>query len=463
MRIKPPLLILLVGSLVWLGCEEQMAPETPQADVPSFAKGGPPDECDLKGLPLGDYFSKVEAREVSALVKDLSAACVDGLQDDALSLGFQILTHVDLALSSTSDFDAGGKIVAGVWGAVQYNNGVGAACAECASQFVDWADVAEAMEFGAFGIRSSGSEAVVSTGEYPYIWGVEPSDNGDDSDEWFEEVPLGWVLIYGSPITVPGALEGSDPALTTGFNWYVIAWWAAPTVDTDPLLVGTCVPSTGANVALVSHEPEGGSPSLLPKGPSPSYCTVQASLGDWMVQFASQIVPFWPQPLNASAMVGTSGSGKAREFSPFHEYDVAPYATVTFTPLPPDGYANTELCADPWCTLVEWTTGGGSPIASEETLRFATEANSSSWAEVDLCVAPVYADYSTGTEVCGTTPMQATCDGRASATNPCVGLAVTSFVSDKTGSHRICVNDVEGGDASGLIFDACTPTFNMRP
>jgi len=456
MRFRLPLLVLLAGSLVWLGCQEQVDPQSTVLTAPSFAPGGPPEACDLKSLPFQDYFGKDQAKDLAVLVRDLSDACTDGRQDDALDFGFQILSAVDQALSSSSDFAAGSQIVQGVWNAIQYNGGSLVACDDCAHHDVDWTDVAEAMEYGAFGVRSSGSDPVVSQGEYPYIWGIEP-----DGTSWSGAGPVGWVLIYGSALG-PGALE--DPSLTTGFDWSVIPWYAVSTTTTPPLLVGTCVPSTGSNVALVSHEPTDGSPTLLPRGPSPSFCAVRASLGSRVLQFASHAVPFWPEPLSASAMVGVSGSGKAREFSPFHQYDVAPYAVVTITPLPPDGTADEDVCGSAPCTTVTWTTEGGSAVASSETLRFTTEANSSSWAAVYMCIAPVHEDGGLGTEVCSLEPIVATCDGRESAAPRCVGLAVTEFRSDKTGSHRICVEGAGGGEASGLEFEAtCTPTFNIRP
>jgi len=461
MRVRIPLLVLLIGSLAWLGCDEQMAPESSPDVGPSFAGKGPaPEACDLKDLPLKDYFSKTGAQEVSALVKDLSSACAYGLGSDALNIGFNILTYVETQrpnVTGATGFAAGGQIVAGVWGAMNYN--LLATCTTCANFVIDWEDVADALQYGAFGVRSAGSAPVVSYGTYPYIWGMEPPDGY----QWSAVVPAGKALIYGFPVGL-GAL--GDPSLTTGFDWSVVPWHAVTTTATTPLEVGTCVPSTGANVGLVSHEPPGGLPSLLPRGDSPSYCTVQASLGDRMLQFASLAVPFWPAPLNASAFVGVSGSGKAREFSPFHQYDVAPYAKVTFTPVTaPDGTANLDVCGTSPCTTVTWKTEGGSSIASSETLRFTTEANSSSWAEVYLCVVPKYKDGSYGaetSETCGIEPQLATCDGR-DAVNPCVGLAVTEFVSDKTGSHRICVSGAGGVEASGLAFDACTPTFNIRP
>ena len=456
MRLRTPLLILLVGSVGWLACQEQTTPDSTVVTAPSLAVGAPPGACDLKDLPLRDYFGKDQARDVAALSRYLSDACTDGRQDDALGLGLQVLQLVDDALSTGSDFAAGGQIVQGVWNAVQFNGGSYVACADCAHHDVDPADVADAMQYGAFGVRSSGSEYVVSQGEYPDIWGIEPLNGAS----WAEVGPVDWVLIYGSDLD-SGAL--GDPSLTTGFDWTVLLWWAIPTTETPALLVGTCVPSSEAHLALISHEPTDGSPTFLPSGGTPSFCTGQASLGTRMLEFASHAIPFWPQTLIAAAKTGEADGGAARNFSPFHEYNVAPYADVMFTPLPPDGFVNVDLCGSSPCTTVTWTTGAGSAVASSETLRFTTEANSSSWAAVYMCVAPAHEDGSVGPGVCGVEPVVATCDGRESAAQRCVGLAVTEFVSDKTGSHRICVEGIGGLEASGLAFDACTPTFNMRP
>ena len=482
MRFRIPLVVMLACSVAWLGCDEQTGVDSVQGPAPSFAPGGPtPDACDLKGLPLRDYFPKADLKYVTNLVRDLSDACAVGDQETAevgaLAKGFSILEEVEAAdKAGATDYGAGGQIVAGVWAAMQYNGGVGVACTLCAEADVGEAVVAEALGLGAFGVRGGSDGYVASLGEYPDIWGIEP-----DGDAWV--LPLDKALIYGVPLYLDEPGLGGETPLTFGYNWNVVAWWANPTVETEPLLVGTCATSTGANVPLVSHEPEEGDPTLLPfKSGTPGYCGTEGSLGSRLLNLASLAVPLWPQPLNATAMVGVSGSGKAREFSPFHQYDVAPYAAVTIEPLPDDGFVRDELCTDGPCTTVTWVTEQGSTIASRETLRFTTEANSSSWADVKICVKPVdaggnpiqvlnpdndkYEDivYCTDyTDPQNPQPPEAVCDGRETLKNPCKGLAVTSFVSDKTGSHRICVNDVGGVGSSGLIFEQCTATFNIRP
>jgi hypothetical protein len=469
MRFRVPLFILLACCVAWLGCDEQTGVDSVQGPDPSFAAGGPtPDACDLKSLPVRDYFPKAELKYVTNLMRELSDACAVGDQVTpgvgALAKGFSLLEAVEAWRADATDYGAGGEIVARVWAAMQYNGGLLVACPDCAQADVAELElvVADALEFGAFGVRGGNDGYVVSPGEYPDIWGIEP-----DGDVWV--VPLGKALIYGVPLTF-GGLEG-ETSLTFGYDWNVLAWYEDANLN-QYLAVGTCVPSNGANLPLVSHEPPGGLATLLPKGPAPSYCgSQQVTLGSRLLNLASLALPLWPQPLNASAMVGVSGSGKAREFSPFHQYDVAPYAAVTFTPNPPeDGTVNTDLCGGGTCTTVTWLTEGYSPIASNETLRFTTEANSSSWAGVKMCVTAV----GPGTETCNyaklgaeyAEPLDVTCDGRDGATVKCTGLAVTGFKSDKTGSHRICVSG-GGGDgpsgSSGLSFDACTPTFNIRP
>jgi len=101
MRFRVPLIVMLACSVAWMGCDEQAGPDSVQGPAPSFAPGGPtPDACDLKGLPVRDYFPKDEVKTVSDLVRDLSDACAVGdavSQAAALDKGFSILEAVEAA------------------------------------------------------------------------------------------------------------------------------------------------------------------------------------------------------------------------------------------------------------------------------------------------------------------------------------------------------------------------------
>ncbi len=336
-------------------------------------------------------------------------------------------------------------------------------------------EVAEALESGAFGVRGGTDGHVASLGEYPDIWGIEP-----DGATWV--LPLDKALIYGVPLAY-GVLPGEKP-LTFGYDWNVVAWWLVPTRDTKPLLVGTCVPSTGANVPLVSHEPVGRGPTLLPKGDPPTYCGPNVTLGSRLLHLASLAVPLWPQPLNATAMVGVSGSGKAREFSPFHHYEMSQFADAeisqpaavtklgdpicfeTFSdPDTGDDTRDTSV-EDPSCNFAfDWVTArgegtGGNPTGSLETFVISAVDNNGAKTVISFTEPPLDGECRQGGEA---SQLICECDGRAVEGAPCDRIELQGLTLSKTGVFSICVEDLGGTESSGLTIRACTEDFHIKP
>ena len=493
--------------LVWSGCDETSQVEQLQGPS-SFAKSGPPPaQCDVKGLPVKDYFlDKATARNVSGLLRDLKAHCVDeNGQEQALRTGFLILRYVEtqrgkLLAAGVNDktvFEAGGKVVARVWVAMQYDPPEHKACPFCAADVsVGWEDVARALQEYAFGVRGvsesgepdpNDDRPVVSVGStLEETWGIEL----EDGKKWKDVLPANRALIYGYAIGL-GTL-GEKP-LSVGFDWHVVPWWPAglDPKDVDPLLVGNCAPSSGANSALIAHEPIPESSYLLPAGPSPSYCRPEQTngWGQQATRLASLLVPIWPKELNASLMVGKSGSGKAREFSPFNGYDIPLYADTKITQPKIEDFAFDKSTG--WSVVLsfigfddpanlafafDWTTPkwtdesgvdyGGNDTSSLEWLLVSAVENNG--ATVKLAFSPKLGCYAGGmaeTPASGYGQHQilCECDGRPGATNSCEQLELTGLKLNKSGVYRLCVGAEPGAESSSLIIEACTDNFHVKP
>ena len=495
--------LAIIVMVVWSGCDEASQVEQLQGPGPSFAKSGPPPpECDLKRLPVTDYFtSRSQSREVTSLLRDLSAACVDGSTEDvngfqrpvAYGIGFVILTKVEMARwlppidEWESVFSAGGDIVAGVSKAMAFR---GPACSRCDDEPIT-AEAAKRSLWpgGGFGVRSNGSDAVFSMengdGER---WGIEPSGS------WGAALPADEALIYGYPRDVFDVFLGfgNEKALPNtgfGFDWNVWQWYASPTNSDVPLLVGSCAESE-TQVPLISHKS-----SLLPTGSGPSYCFKddgfpvfpEFSLGESVTHFASMLLPFWPQDLNASLMVGKSGSGKAREFSPFYGYDIPFYAGVQMS-RPEKSvwdfdkasgwseiltFIGFDDSANPPATgafALDWTTPtwsdshgeyGGNEVASYEILLISAVENNG--AKVVLDFAEPSPNYGTCARGGDGNQIRCECDGTKNAITPCDRLELTGLRLNKTGVYSLCVTTLQGPESSGLAIEQCTGEFHVKP
>ena len=473
MRMRISLLALMIGLVAWFGCDEQMAPEPSPDSSPSFAAGSPPpDACDVKGLPTKDYFANRNTiKIVSGLLRDLAAACVDQTAV-AEGLGFEILSFVEDGRRIPADpeeaslvYQAGGDIVSGVWGAMEY---AGFACEpDCTTLGPTPGQAAAALApGGAFGVRSGpGNAAVYAMGDASADrWGVEPDGAG-----WNDAIPGSHVLIYGSPPLISGPGLGDEP-IGGGFDWVVTPWhsdpWHPNLTMTAYLLVGTC--AVPVQTALISHERSTGE-ALLPEGGVPSYCSAEDPLlvagpAAQASRLAAVLLPFWPQPLNAALAAGVSGSGKAREFSPFYGYDTSPDATVTISePYGGPTPVGSEICFNPpECSPFKatWTTAGLSPLATWETVLVYTKDNNG--ATVDFG-----GDFTTppGWAVCEAVErnrIQCECDAREGIAN-CAGIQLDNLTLNKPGGYQICVEGQPNSFSSGLHIYACTQTFHISP
>jgi hypothetical protein len=487
--------LAVVAALIWTGCDETSQLEQLQGPDPSFKQttGAPPEDCDVKGLPVKDYFTNRDTiKSLTAELRDLSRACADGAttdvagfaRPDAYGIGFSILKSVAAnrppAAADLAVYAAGGLIVEGVWKAMRYN---GPACSDCADPvpYVDSTAAALALQpGGALDVRdaSSGDDPVYSMDVLAGTegWGIEPPPGSS----WVDVLPARVALVYGHPGS-DGGLTGEDELLGAegGYSWYVLPWYDAPDGTVAPLLVGTCAASTGGNAALISHLA-----SFLPQGEPPSYCPlpVTASFRQRVTRLASLLVPFWPSHLNASLLVGASGSGKAREFSPFNGYDVAPvanYAIGVPEPVTHLGEDGGTICFDydgtdpdprqDGCAFFfDWTTEYGNPIATEERLLISAVDNNAAKTKLTfspppngraVCILggdPGAEDYDTNEILC-------TCDGRETAAAPCDRVELPDLTLSKTGVFEICVRGVGGPESSGLIIEGCTGDFHMKP
>jgi hypothetical protein len=438
-----------------------MAPETESVDAPLFAGGPPPDACDVKGLPVRDYFAdKDTIKKVSDLLRELADACVS-LSASTESIGFDILSSVEVGrrIGGTTVYEAGGDIVAGVWGAMEY---VGFACDNCNT---DGPTVEQAIAAlgpgGAFGVRTGGdTQPVFSMGD-PSIerWGVVP-EGGD----WSAVIPTGSILVYGSPVFANPLVMGDEP-LGGGFDWKVTPWYTDPWEENlTYLLVGTCAEAN--QTALISHvrkisdteEVE----ALLPQGPPPAYCSepdplLAAGLFERVTKLAYAALPFWPQPLNAAFAAGVSGSGKAREFSPFYGYDTSPDAKVVISEPPAEPTPVGQEIFSPF--RASWTTQGDSPLATWETVVIYTRDNNG--ATVDFG-----SDFkSTSGAVCtldARNRIKCECDAREGIQN-CVGIEIEDLTLNKPGGYELCIEGEPNDYSSGLNIYACTGTFHISP
>lgn len=445
-------------------CDDGPGAEMLQGVDGSLAAAGPPPvECDVKNLPARDYFSSREdVKQASSLLRDLSDACLSGTAI-AYDIGFQLLGMIEAARripppeEAETVFSAGGVLVEGIWTAMEFT---GPACSDCDVGSPTAAQARRSLEpGGAFGVRSSGRNAVYSMGDSEAVrWGVEP--NGVD---WDAVLPGGRALIYGYPGDQLGVLRDAIlPGTDYGFNWSVVPWYVDPWADDGSfLLVGSCAESTGQNVPLVSHVA-----SLLPPGPSPSYCSaddplIASSIGTQVVRLASLVLPFWPQALQAAAE--GPGSGKAREFSPFWGWEVAGYAaTMISEPLEEATPVGESICFEPAdCGpfTFDWTTQGGSDLATRETFRIFSKDNNG--ATVDF----VDGWQAVGGAECvdtGRNEIECECDGREGI-GACDGIVLEDLALNKPGAYSICVESVGDQFGSGLNIAACTEKFQISP
>jgi len=133
MRFRPVRSVLLAAvALSWGACQDTPPQESAPAFEPSLAALGPSGKaCDTKGLPVKDYFlSRPDVSLVKEQLRDLTAACKDGLGDIALQSGFAILTGVESARNNgnTGSPSDGAQIVVGVWNVMNWGDGAFFAC-----------------------------------------------------------------------------------------------------------------------------------------------------------------------------------------------------------------------------------------------------------------------------------------------------------------------------------------------
>jgi hypothetical protein len=180
MRFRPARSVLLAAmALSWAACQDTAPQDTPLGFEPSLAARGPSDKaCDIKGLPVRDYFlSRPDVNLVKDQLRDLTAACKDGSGDSALQIGFAILTGVESARDNgnTGSPSDGAQIVVGVWNVMNWGDGAFFSCGvNCTVPVLDVALIERSLGAdGGFGVRGpSGISPVVSTGDP--VWGIEP-------------------------------------------------------------------------------------------------------------------------------------------------------------------------------------------------------------------------------------------------------------------------------------------------
>jgi len=411
------------------------------------------------------YFPKSDIKAATGLLRDLNSACVDGIQVDALEAGFAVFGLVEQERWSAETPEAllaGGQVVAGVWTAMQYNGGTGVACGTCAPVTVGAFDVADALApGGVFGVVPGvpAKDYLFSQGDPTAVrWGIEPPG------AWGDALPLGNALVYGFPIDGPG----SGAALGNGFDFNIVPWHADPWEEAgDYLLVGTCA-DNGAFNSMVAHHS-----SLLPVGPGQGYClvddpSVAVSWGESAVQLASQVVPFWPQTLHASLFMGKSGTGKAREFSPFYDYDISPDARTEISqpwggPTP----VGVTICFTSDCGnfTFEWDTEEDVDLATKETLLISAKDNNGAWVsfESGWDIGAIPNLECEPAERGAAAVITCTCDAREGVTSPCTGVELSGLALNKPGGYRLCVESAGDAFGSGLYIEECTNSFHISP
>jgi hypothetical protein len=334
MRLRGPLVAVLVASFVWLGCEDHQALQEEANPLgPVFAKTLP--ECATKSAPVRDYFKDRETRQqVDEWFRDLSTYCA--AQDPTLTLatGFKILRAVEEARASTQVGDpADGAMVALVaWDVMEpLACGFSGACPADLGKFTE-----SLTDEGAFGVRGKDypEEAVFSWGNVaggiPY-WFVEPFGGSDPVPTWSSVLNGDAVLVFGYPDYDYEPPQGTAFGEDELFEDYPYDWNVLPGTK-DALSVTMCAGASEGKTEKVAH---GG--SFLQEGndDSTARCDdfvdplLSTSPGPQIVQLARAVLPFWPQALHATVK-GGSASGKATEFSPFQGYEVDPVGLVEF-------------------------------------------------------------------------------------------------------------------------------------
>lgn len=467
--------MLVVAALVWSACDEAPTEQQhPDATVLT-AKVVQDALCETKDLPAKDYFSKANVKAASTYLRDLTDDCLASNPVSAWPTGFSIL---QLAAGESGDPVLGGEIVAGVWSVMAHAEAKGrlagaAACEDCDLSPIAASSAATALDYGVMEFRGGADTAPVV---YPggSVWGIEPDAPGGT---WGVAVPYGMAMVLGFPIG-DGPLD-EDPlenALIEGFNWDVVPWWKNPDNDTPALAVGSCDQPLDTKRALISHV-YGGTERLLPPGKEPGYCAQYAAADGWGQRFgrlAAAVVPLWPRELNATLLAGKSGSGKARELSPFYGYSVHPYAktymgTPAATTRPgqpicfygfddPDGDQNPTGCV----FAFDWTTEVGNEPASLETLLVTVRENNGATVELNF-TDDGGASCVVGPEGYGAHQILCECDNRELAANRCDRLELTELRINKTGGYQLCVTSVPGVDPSTLIIEDCTESFHIKP
>ncbi len=475
MRFRPVRSVLLVAvALSWAACQDTAPQDSPLGLEPSLAAKGPPDKaCDAKGLPVRDYLlSRADATLVKEQLRDLTAACTDGLGDSVLEIGFAILTGVENArengnAGAPSD---GAEIVVGVWNVMSSSGGAFFVChpvGACTIPVLDVDQITRALGAdGGFGVRgSSRIDPVVSKGDP--VWGIEPDatcdPGGNSICTWGEVLPNVYIegdptaLIFGYVGIETTLILGNEtplPGTDYGFDWSVAPWHANTTTIVNPLAVGVCSePLTAGNQKRISH----GS-SILQLASPPSYCPPPPS---GLLKLASAIVPMWPRPLYA-ALAGVSGSGKARDFSLFNGYGIPPDGVIHFLTQPGDANAYTSegpVAGDYICNR-EDPVSDGSSCHDGIRVRLSTLAGSQLIGhEVTLVLTPKDNNGSwilSGKDL-GTKVITVSADSLVYEWN--------DLALDKPGGYRLCVSSVDGGDnTTGLDFpETCSEAFHIYP
>lgn len=359
-------------------------------------------QCDTRSAPVRDYFTlKADQQTIGELFRALSAACTDGNRAAALQNGFAILEIVEVAreAKNTGQPSAGAQVVAVAWNVMQPFV-CPASLSNCyaptlPAQGLSLENLASALDVqGAFGIRSSGDEPVISYGNasaslpLPY-WGVAPLAGSS----WDQVLPDGRALIVGFPnYTASSGLNEQAFGSAVAYDWTVLPWYSPPD-ETKALSVTVCVTQGASNTQKhkVAH---GGA---LLEDAQDSWCDnftdplVAATLRSRFESLASVLVPLWPQRLEAM-ITGSSGSGKAREFSPFFAYDVELEGASAFITQPGTARVNGLICASTEspspganeCSTgirVQLNTKNGSPLfgAANVLLVMTAEDNNGSW------------------------------------------------------------------------------------
>ncbi|MDT8436339.1 MAG: hypothetical protein RRA92_06240 [Gemmatimonadota bacterium] len=399
MQHRTVLVTCLLALLAWAGCDERpVADSTTTLTGPMMARGGV-DACDTKSARTREYFQdRADRQAVDALFRDLAAACVDGDGASAATIGFAILETVESARAArtTGLPDDGATVVAVAWNLMAPFLCEGQADCTAPPIGPDGTAlelVAGALDLqGAFGVRSAGSDPVISWGNddplvpipLPY-WGVEPFTVGV---AWSAVIPGGRGMILGSPdLGLAGALNETSLGAEVAYDWTVLPWYQDVS-GAEPVSVAVCA-DTGDPILKEKIAHKG---TLLQDGRPATWCgsftdpLLAASAGSRLARLAAAVLPFWPRPLNAGALK-ESGAGKAVEFSPYWGYEVDPEGLVAFLAPPARSKVGQPICAaapEGGCAgpiRVHLTTKNLSPFSGGEsvTLVITAKDNNGSW------------------------------------------------------------------------------------